>query len=110
MLLNKTNGKVVGDLMTPAPVVVRETTNLEDAAKYSRPSFSFFFLSKLIFLNIPFTMFMFILIICGKKITSDLVLSNARLLLETKYRRLPVVDADGKLVRDIRLFILINII
>ncbi|KAI9165049.1 hypothetical protein LWI28_006615 [Acer negundo] len=52
-LLNKTNGKVVGDLMTPAPVVVRETTNLEDAA---------------------------------------------RLLLETKYRRLPVVDADGKLV------------
>ncbi|KAF4380836.1 CBS domain-containing protein CBSX1, chloroplastic isoform X2 [Cannabis sativa] len=52
-LLSKTNGKVVGDVMTPAPVVVRETTNLEDAA---------------------------------------------RLLLETKYRRLPVVDADGKLV------------
>ncbi|KAJ0040708.1 hypothetical protein Pint_28004 [Pistacia integerrima] len=52
-LLGKTNGKMVGDLMTPAPVVVRETTNLEDAA---------------------------------------------RLLLETKYRRLPVVDADGKLV------------
>ncbi|XP_034691028.1 CBS domain-containing protein CBSX1, chloroplastic [Vitis riparia] len=52
-LLSKTNGKVVGDLMTPAPVVVRETTNLEDAA---------------------------------------------RLLLETKYRRLPVVDSDGKLV------------
>ncbi|KAH9712025.1 CBS domain-containing protein CBSX1 [Citrus sinensis] len=51
-LLSKTNGKMVGDLMTPAPVVVRETTNLEDAA---------------------------------------------RLLLETKYRRLPVVDADGKL-------------
>ncbi|XP_073265406.1 CBS domain-containing protein CBSX1, chloroplastic-like [Populus alba] len=52
MLLNKTNGKVVGDLLTPAPVV-RETTNLED---------------------------------------------SVRLLLETKYRRLPVVDADGKLV------------
>ncbi|KAA8531673.1 hypothetical protein F0562_006610 [Nyssa sinensis] len=52
-LLSKTNGKVVGDLMTPAPVVVRESTNLEDAA---------------------------------------------RLLLETKYRRLPVVDGDGKLV------------
>ncbi|KAL5788272.1 hypothetical protein ACOSP7_005221 [Xanthoceras sorbifolium] len=52
-LLSKTNGKVVGDLMTPAPLVVRETTNLEDAA---------------------------------------------RLLLETKYRRLPVVDGDGKLV------------
>ncbi|KAM7251092.1 hypothetical protein ACFE04_022975 [Oxalis oulophora] len=52
-LLNKTNGKLVGDLMTPAPLVVRETTNLEDAA---------------------------------------------RLLLETKYRRLPVVDSEGKLV------------
>lgn len=33
-LLSKTNGKVVGDLMTPAPVVVRETTNLEDAARF----------------------------------------------------------------------------
>jgi CBS domain-containing protein len=52
-LLSKTNGKVVGDLMTPAPLVVRETTNLEDAV---------------------------------------------RLLLETKYRRLPVVDSDGRLV------------
>ncbi|XP_052202117.1 CBS domain-containing protein CBSX1, chloroplastic-like [Diospyros lotus] len=52
-LLGKTNGKIVGDLMTPAPLVVRETTNLEDAA---------------------------------------------RLLLETKYRRLPVVDGDGRLV------------
>nr|XP_043615038.1 CBS domain-containing protein CBSX1, chloroplastic-like [Erigeron canadensis] len=52
-LLSKTDGKVVGDLMTPAPLVVRENTNLEDAA---------------------------------------------RLLLETKYRRLPVVDGDGKLV------------
>ncbi|XVE66805.1 hypothetical protein DITRI_Ditri08aG0108900 [Diplodiscus trichospermus] len=52
-LMGKNNGKVVGDLMTPSPLVVRETTDLEDAA---------------------------------------------RLLLETKYRRLPVVDADGKLV------------
>ncbi|KAJ6804027.1 CBS domain-containing protein CBSX1, chloroplastic [Iris pallida] len=52
-LLSKTNGKVVGELMTPAPLVVRETTNLGDAA---------------------------------------------RLLLETKYRRLPVVDSAGKLV------------
>ncbi|KAJ6849738.1 CBS domain-containing protein CBSX1, chloroplastic [Iris pallida] len=52
-LLSKTNGKVVGELMTPAPLVVRETTNLEDAA---------------------------------------------RLLLETKYRRLPVVDSSGALV------------
>ncbi|KNA22492.1 hypothetical protein SOVF_032910 [Spinacia oleracea] len=52
-LLSKTNGKLVSDVMTQLPVAVRETTNLEDAA---------------------------------------------RLLLETRYRRLPVVDADGKLV------------
>ncbi|KAK4424216.1 CBS domain-containing protein CBSX1, chloroplastic [Sesamum alatum] len=52
-LLSKTNGKVVGDLMTPAPLVVRENTNLEDAV---------------------------------------------RLLLKTKYRRLPVVDGEGKLI------------
>lgn len=52
-LLSKTNGKVVGDLMTTVPLAVREATNLEDAV---------------------------------------------RLLLETKYRRLPVVDGDGKLV------------
>ncbi|XP_050370206.1 CBS domain-containing protein CBSX1, chloroplastic [Argentina anserina] len=52
-LLSKTNGQVVGDVMTPAPVVVCETTNLEDVA---------------------------------------------RILLETKYRRLPVVDDSGKLV------------
>ncbi|KAK1317492.1 hypothetical protein QJS10_CPA05g01369 [Acorus calamus] len=52
-LLGKTNGKVISDVMTPAPLVVRETTNLEDAA---------------------------------------------RLLLETKYRRLPVVDSAGRLV------------
>ncbi|KAG6392895.1 hypothetical protein SASPL_147123 [Salvia splendens] len=52
-LLTKTNGQVVGDLMTPAPVVVGESTNLEDAA---------------------------------------------RVLLKTKYRRLPVVDGDGRLL------------
>ncbi|CAH1429378.1 unnamed protein product [Lactuca virosa] len=52
-LLGKTDGKVVGDLMTPAPLVVHDTTNLEEAV---------------------------------------------RLLLETKYRRLPVVDDNGKLV------------
>ncbi|KAK4262323.1 hypothetical protein QN277_027897 [Acacia crassicarpa] len=52
-LLSKTNGQVIGELMTTSPMVVRETTNLEDAA---------------------------------------------RLLLETKFRRLPVVDAEGKLV------------
>jgi hypothetical protein len=32
--LSKTNGKVIGDVMTSAPLVVRETTNLEDAARY----------------------------------------------------------------------------
>ncbi|KAJ8546180.1 hypothetical protein K7X08_018763 [Anisodus acutangulus] len=32
-LLGKTKGKVVGDLMTPAPLVVCESTNLEDAAR-----------------------------------------------------------------------------
>ncbi|XP_022897745.1 CBS domain-containing protein CBSX2, chloroplastic-like [Olea europaea var. sylvestris] len=52
-LLNKTYGKVVGDLMTDAPLVVRENTNLEDAV---------------------------------------------RLLLLTKYHRLPVVDGSSKLV------------
>ncbi|KAK9097364.1 hypothetical protein Sjap_022861 [Stephania japonica] len=51
-LLSKTNGKVIGDVMTPAPLVVGESTNLEDVA---------------------------------------------RLLLETKYRRIPVIDEDGKL-------------
>ncbi|XP_075105858.1 CBS domain-containing protein CBSX1, chloroplastic-like isoform X3 [Nicotiana tabacum] len=50
--IQKLLGKVVGDLMTPAPLVVRESTNLEDAA---------------------------------------------RLLLKTKYCRLPVVDGDGML-------------
>ncbi|KAK7386416.1 hypothetical protein VNO78_26634 [Psophocarpus tetragonolobus] len=52
-LLSKTNGKLIGQLMTTAPMVVQETSNLEDAA---------------------------------------------RLLLHTKFRRLPVVDAKGKLV------------
>lgn len=32
-LLSKTNGKVVGDVMTPTPLSVRENTNLEDAAR-----------------------------------------------------------------------------
>uniref|UniRef100_A0A0D9XBA9 CBS domain-containing protein n=1 Tax=Leersia perrieri TaxID=77586 RepID=A0A0D9XBA9_9ORYZ len=52
-ILSKTNGKVVGDVMTYGPLVVRESTNLDAAT---------------------------------------------RLLLETKYRRLPVVDSTGKLV------------
>lgn len=52
-LLSKTNGKVIGDVMTSSPLAVRKNTNLDAAA---------------------------------------------RLLLETKYRRLPVVDSMGKLV------------
>ncbi|GMI88260.1 hypothetical protein HRI_002495300 [Hibiscus trionum] len=55
-LVSKNNGRIVGDLMTPSPLVLRETTNLEDAV---------------------------------------------RLLLETKYYQLPVVDGDGKLVGTI---------
>uniref|UniRef100_A0A9I9DIE1 CBS domain-containing protein CBSX2 n=1 Tax=Cucumis melo TaxID=3656 RepID=A0A9I9DIE1_CUCME len=51
-LLSKKNGEIVGDLMTPAPLVVSETMNFENAA---------------------------------------------RLLLETKFHRLPVVDCEGKL-------------
>lgn len=52
-LISKTQGRTVGEVMTPSPLVVREMTNLEDAA---------------------------------------------RLLLETKYRRLPVVDDAGRLI------------
>ncbi|XP_042011170.1 CBS domain-containing protein CBSX1, chloroplastic-like isoform X1 [Salvia splendens] len=52
-LLSKTNGKVISDVMTPAPLVVRENTNLEDVV---------------------------------------------RILLVTKFRRLPVVDGEGRLV------------
>jgi len=33
-LLSKTNGQVVGDLMTPTPLVVHESTSLEEAARY----------------------------------------------------------------------------
>ncbi|CAK7329909.1 unnamed protein product [Dovyalis caffra] len=36
-LLTKNNGKVVGDLMTPNPLVVYETTNLEEAASKKTP-------------------------------------------------------------------------
>ncbi|XP_073293868.1 CBS domain-containing protein CBSX1, chloroplastic-like isoform X2 [Primulina huaijiensis] len=57
-LFSKTDGKVVGYLMTPAPMVVREATNLEDAS---------------------------------------------RLLLQTKYNLLSVVNGDGKLVGIITL-------
>ncbi|TVU03151.1 hypothetical protein EJB05_44373, partial [Eragrostis curvula] len=52
-LLSKTSGKVIGDVMTTSPIVVRENTNLDAAT---------------------------------------------RLLLETKYSKLPVVDSMGKLV------------
>ena len=36
-LISKTHGQVVGDLMTPSPLVVRGSTNLEDAARYHSP-------------------------------------------------------------------------
>lgn len=32
-LISKTHGKTVGDVMTPSPLVVRETSNLEDAVR-----------------------------------------------------------------------------
>ncbi|KZV20673.1 hypothetical protein F511_30574 [Dorcoceras hygrometricum] len=67
ILLSK-SGRVVGDLMTPAPLVVREATNLEDAARLD---------AKVLQMYLAF---------------------KIRLLLRTKYRRLPVVDRDGKLV------------
>jgi CBS domain-containing protein len=41
-LLSKTNGKVIGDVMTTSPIVVRESTNLDAATwllletKYSK--------------------------------------------------------------------------
>lgn len=38
--MSKTNGKVIGELMTTAPMVVRETTNLEDAARFFYLNFS----------------------------------------------------------------------
>lgn len=53
VLLGKNHGKTVGELMSSSPLVVREVTNIEDAA---------------------------------------------RILLDTKYRRLPVVNGAGKLV------------
>lgn len=83
-LLSKTNGQVVGDLMTPAPVVVRESTNLEDAARFCLYLFLQSFFILFAFFPFNFSPHAF----------------NVRILLETKYRRLPVVDADGKLVRD----------
>lgn len=107
-LLSKTNGKVVGDLMTPAPVVVRQTTNLEDAARFDM-IFLMFVVSKLFFFFFPlFTLpqcptFPFphcsACLVGSKSIELHCAFVNNRLLLETKYRRLPVVDADGKLVR-----------
>ena len=62
-LLSKTNGKVIGDVMTSSPIAVRENTNLDAAT---------------------------------------------RLLLETKYRRLPVVDSTGKLVSGSVLAIIVH--
>lgn len=52
-LLLKTKGKVVGDVMTPHPITVRASTNLDEAARF---------------------------------------------LLGSQFRRLPVLDKEGKLV------------
>jgi CBS domain-containing protein len=135
-LLIKNNGKVVGDLMTPNPLVVYETTNLEDAVRYQSSRTSLFkpIIWEVLFctfLNVWKTVFGKLLCIFSlsniiKSLSKwsslnfwmFLILqsysmeishqnwktylmskSNARLLLETKYRRLPVVDNDGKLVR-----------
>ncbi|KAJ0011526.1 hypothetical protein Pint_33904 [Pistacia integerrima] len=89
-LLSKTNGKVVGDLMTPAPLVVYENTNLEDAARYwIHLLFQYLFCCSFEnFINY---------LRCHNLIALSKIF-DGRLLLETKYRRLPVVDADGKLV------------
>lgn len=81
-LISKTHGKVVGDLMTPSPLVVRDSTNLEDAARF--------------LLLTP--LYVFPLHYLWKQHFSN-HRSVSRLLLETKFRRLPVVDSDGKLVR-----------
>jgi CBS domain-containing protein len=65
--------------MTWAPLVVRETTNLDAAARYVQ-----------------------LIRVSPRLFTTDLSLLRVwffhRLLLETKYHRLPVVDSTGKLV------------
>lgn len=73
--------------MTSAPLVVRETTNLEDAARFHW----FLFPQLLLFFQLKNQKHK-ILLKKNKK------LFDVRLLLETKYRRLPVVDDEGKLV------------
>ncbi|KAK2632285.1 hypothetical protein EUGRSUZ_L01765 [Eucalyptus grandis] len=83
-LLSKTHGKVVGDLMTPAPLVVRETTNLEDAAS-----------DNAIEMHTVSALKVFCLIKLGPSLV---LVYNDRLLLETKYHRLPVVDGNGQLI------------
>lgn len=86
-LLSKTNGQVVGDVMTPAPLVVRESTNLEDVAR---------FCDTLSDLNHQYSAWLIKWRLTCLAFVSFIF---TRLLLKTKYRRLPVVDADGKLVR-----------
>lgn len=178
-LLSKTNGKLVGDLMTTAPVVVRESTNLEDAARFSRYyydsvivlsfyifhcvgtcrrngkegkappvwnpknetntcvqrrimflcyfSLIFLFLSSgsnhsvlISFLGVATAAFMSIFKIKPANVNlgtpfkkkkqnktktkSDFFIWCLRILLETKYRRLPVVDSEGKLVSEIDVY------
>ena len=53
-LLSKTNGQVIGDLMTPAPLVVHETTNLEEAARsFSISLFNFLHQAQSLFCFTP---------------------------------------------------------
>ena len=82
--------------MTPSPLVVREMTNLEDAARLL--SFHHRLLTQKLcphlFPEFIFSLFLLITI----PFLWTVVFSLNRLLLETKYRRLPVVDDSGKLV------------
>ncbi|XP_016687030.1 CBS domain-containing protein CBSX1, chloroplastic isoform X1 [Gossypium hirsutum] len=96
-LLNKTNGLVVSDLMTPAPLVVRETTNLKDAARSIKLILPLLFHMLITYFhNIRF---LCLFIFRHKRLLLETKYrKNFKLLLETKYRRLPVVDVEGKLV------------
>lgn len=82
--------------MTPAPLVVEEKTNLEDAAKL----LSFLFFSAVIYFFISLSN----LSVMVTLFSNISFLFPTRILLETKYRRLPVVDSDGKLVREIYIY------
>nr|POF24204.1 cbs domain-containing protein cbsx2, chloroplastic [Quercus suber] len=91
--------------MTPAPLFVHESTDLEDAArllletKYCQLPVvdgdgKLTFNEKLIGKVVGDLMTAALLVVRESTNLKD----AARLLLETKYRQLPVVDGDGKLV------------